>query len=183
MRRNKTKKPTPDVVFKRSNKPLDLTYRLARQSDLPLMEWMGEYTHFRKVFQHTFREQQAGRRLMVVADFNNFPIGQVFILIKNSTSFGVRQRHGYLYSLRVMQPFQKMGIGTTLIRLAEDIMRSKKLETASIAVAKDNRNALGLYQKLGYQIYAEDEGEWSYTNHENRIVHVHEPCWMLDKNL
>ncbi|NJL95561.1 MAG: GNAT family N-acetyltransferase [Anaerolineae bacterium] len=167
--------------MKRTPLEAEIVYRLATAADLPKLEWMGEYTHFRRVFQKTFREQQLGERLMLVAEFNDFPIGQIFVLLRDKNSW-TRDR-GYLYSLRVMRPFQGLGIGTALIRQAEGLLHAQNIRWALIAVAKENNVAKRLYEREGYIIYAEDEGHWSYENHEGEIIHVHEPCWMLEKRL
>jgi ribosomal protein S18 acetylase RimI-like enzyme len=174
---------TYDNVYKLMALNGDIVFRLAKEDDLPKLEWMGEYTHFRRVFQYTFREQNAGRRLMLLADFNHFPIGQIFILVREDNIMFNPQQRGYLYSLRVMTPFQGLGIGTELILQAEEIMRQRNMYYSTIAVAKENEGALRLYKRNGYTIYAEDEGRWSYTDHNNKQVYVHEPCWMLEKVL
>ena len=170
---------THSTLYKQTTLKFDLTYRLAEKSDLPKLEWMGEYAHFRNVFQYTYEEQKIGKRLMLVADFNGFPIGQIFVLVKDFWD----EEHGYLYSLRVMEPFQGMGIGTELIRQAEVIMREHRLDFATIAVARNNPKARRLYERLGYKVYAEDEGRWSYVDHAGTLIDVHEPCWMLEKEL
>lgn len=145
---------------------------------------MGEYSHFRRVFEYTFREQGIGHRLMLVADFNDFPIGQVFMLVKDSGMlYKGHTRRAYLYSLRVMAPFQGLGIGTELLRQAESLVKAHNLRYINIAVAKENVAARRLYERVGYRIYAEDEGRWSYTDNQGRLVNVHEPCWMMEKFL
>ncbi|MFP4321546.1 MAG: hypothetical protein ACLFTK_03755, partial [Anaerolineales bacterium] len=65
----------PDTIFKQLSLNQTIDFRLARADDLPKLEWGGEYTHFRRVFNYTYSEQQAGRRLMLLADFNNYPVG------------------------------------------------------------------------------------------------------------
>ncbi|HLA43169.1 MAG TPA: GNAT family N-acetyltransferase [Aggregatilineales bacterium] len=162
----------------------DIVFRLAREDDLPKLEWFGEYTHFRSIFDYTFQEQKKQRRLMLLADFNGFPIGQIFILFKESGFlFGGENERGYLYSLRVMEPFQHLGIGTALLQRAESLMLERRLSYATIAVAKDNDRALRLYERSGFTIYAEDDGRWSYIDHEGNLIDVHEPCWLMEKIL
>jgi ribosomal protein S18 acetylase RimI-like enzyme len=82
-----------------------------------------------------------------------------------------------------MAPFQGLGIGTELLRQAEQLIKGHKLHYINIAVAKDNMPARRLYERVGYTIYAEDEGRWSYTDNQGRLVNVHEPCWMMEKLL
>src|SRR5688500_8031852 len=102
--------------------PLDLQlrFRLATEADLPKLEWMGQYIQFRRVFRYTFEEQQRGTRLMLVADVNNYPVGQIFMILRNVDEWN--EERGYFYSLRVMDPFQGLGIGTKLMKEAEALL-------------------------------------------------------------
>lgn len=171
-------------VLKRSTRNLEIIYRLARQEDLVKLEWGGEYIHFRKVFQFTFHEQRMGRRLMLLAEFNHYPIGQMFVRVREEQYLFSNSNHrGYLYSFRVMQPFQGLGLGTELIDLAENILRDYHKTESHISVAKENPRAQQLYERLGYEVYGEDNGNWSYTDHKGRIVEVTEPAWLLAKSL
>jgi ribosomal protein S18 acetylase RimI-like enzyme len=164
-------------------------FRLATEADLPHLEWYGQYTHFRRVFQKTWREQAAGLRLMLLADLNGFPVGHIFILLNNAP--GVTRKHqrqatdlrGYLYSLRVMAHLQGLGIGTQLVHCAENLLCQRGYDWAIISAAKTNVRARQLYERLGYRVYAEDGGNWQYVDHTGEIVEVHEPCWMLEKLL
>ena len=169
---------------------LALKLRLATEDDLPLLEWYGQYTHFRNLFRLTYDGQLKGERLMLVADLNQFPIGHVFMyfnakvsLWQSMTGHKNTQSRGYLYALRVMEHLQGLGIGTRLILESERLMREQGCTSATISVAKDNPRAKLLYERLGYVVYMEDEGEWSYVDHQGRTVYVHEPCWMLEKAL
>jgi GNAT superfamily N-acetyltransferase len=159
---------------------LTITMRLATRADLPKLEWHGQYRHFRRLFHRTFREQQAGRRLMLLADLNNFPIGQVFIHFRRpSTAYSC----AYLYSFRVMEMFRGYGIGSQLLESAEEVVRSRNFSRAIIAVSKENNGARRLYHRLGYALCGEDPGHWSYLDHQGKVCHVHEPCWILEKYL
>lgn len=163
---------------------MPVTFRLAVYSDLPKLEWYGQYTHFRALFRRTYQEQLQQRRLMLVADCNKFPIGHVFIqLFAGDPDYSDGRQRTYLYSLRVMDMFQGQGIGTRLIHEAEIISAERRFEWVTIAAARDNPRARRLYEKLGYHVYAEDEGKWSYLDHENRMRYVHEPCWVLEKRI
>jgi ribosomal protein S18 acetylase RimI-like enzyme len=161
---------------------LDIVIRLATQDDLPKLEWGGEYTHFRRLFTRTFQDQERGTRLMLVADCNGFPVGQIFLHPKNGDGRH-KGRRGYLYSLRVMEMFRGLGIGTTLIIAAERYAAETGCGWCTIAVAKDNPRARGLYERLGYQIYGDESGNWHFLDHRGRIRRVHEPCWVLEKLL
>lgn len=162
---------------------MPVALRLATYSDLPKLEWFGQYTHFRVLFRRTYQEQLQQRRLMLVADCNDFPIGHVFIQLNwGEGSFNGR-RNAYLYSLRVMDMFRGHGIGTRLIREAEVLAAEHDFDWVTIAASKDNPRARRLYERLGFRVYGDDEGKWSYLDHENRMRYVHEPCWVLEKHL
>lgn len=163
---------------------LEVVFRPAEQTDLPNLEWYGKYTHFRRLFQRTFEEQMAGARLMLLADVNGWPVGHVFIQLESYDGFFMDMRkRAYLYSLRVMDAFQHRGLGSALIREAEAILVGREYDTVSIAAAKDNPRARRLYERLGYHVVAEDNGRWSYVDHEGRTRYVAEPCWILEKRL
>jgi len=163
---------------------IDVKFRFAEPEDLPKLEWYGQYTHFRRVFQRAYEDQLAGRRLMLLADVNGWPIGQIFVQLESlDDSLVSLGRRGYLYSLRVMEHLQRCGIGTALIHEAESILSSEGYGSVSIAAAKENPGARRLYERLGYRVFMEDSGRWSYIDHEGRTRHVMEPCWVLEKNL
>lgn len=161
--------------------PLAITLRAAVREDLPKLEWYGLYAHYRNLFRRAYREQQLGRRLMLVADCNNFPIGHLFIQFINPGDGS--EGRAYLYSFRVMEMFRGQGIGTRLMQEAETIIRQRGYSRVTISVAKANPDAKRLYERLGYQVFAQDEGRWRYADHRGNIRTVHEPCWMLHKQI
>lgn len=163
---------------------LPITFRFATKSDLPKLEWYGQYSHFRNLFRRSFREQQRGRRLMLLADCGGFPVGHIFIqFISNEHTVADGDKRAYLYSLRVMEMFRGRGIGTRLIEEAEALILGRGFQWTTIAVAKQNVGAYRLYRRLGYRIFREDPGKWSYVDHKGITQTVDEPCWMLEKHL
>jgi len=162
---------------------LDITFRLAKRTDLPKLEWYGEYSHFRTVFRRTFSEQEQRRRIMLIADCADFPIGQIFIQLNSNRSLWETRSRAYFYSLRVMEMFRGKGIGSRLLEEAETMVLELGCGWTTIAAAKDNPRARRLYERMGYHVYAEDNGEWSYVDHEGQLRNVQEPCWVLEKKL
>ncbi len=163
---------------------IDMPIRLrpATADDLPKLEWYGQYRHFRNLFRRTFREQQAGHRMILLATANDFPIGHIFIQYKVRRA-KARAPHAYFYSFRVMEMFRQQGIGTWLLQEAETIVMDRGQRWATIAAAKENIAARRLYERLGYRIYGEDAGEWSFVDHRGQTREVSEPCWLLEKKL
>ena len=168
---------------------LPVTFRLAQKDDLPRLEWFGQYTHYRNVFQRNFRDQQAGRRFMLLADMNGFPIGQIFAQLVfpdegiEPRGHYVQQATAYFYSLRVMDMFRGHGLGKRLLQEAEQLGKQAGCVRGSIAAARDNPRARRMYERAGYVVVGEDRGEWSYTDHLGRLRQVREPCFVLEKYL
>jgi ribosomal protein S18 acetylase RimI-like enzyme len=121
---------------------------------------------------------------MLVADVQGYPVGQVFVQFSSGDlAFADGHTRGYLYSLRVIEALQGIGLGTRLIQAAESALRARRFTWAVIAAARDNPRALQLYQRLGYQIFTEDPGRWDFIDHEGKLRTVVEPCWVLEKRL
>jgi ribosomal protein S18 acetylase RimI-like enzyme len=143
------------------------------------------------VYRATFRDQQAGKRFMLLAVANGFPIGQVFghwqhipaVFAPAQRSAPAQTMRLYLYSLRVLDMFQGMGIGTSLLTTCEAMARERRARALGIAAAKDNPRARALYERVGYCVIGQDDGRWSYVDHTGRTCTVDEPCWVLEKSL
>lgn len=166
--------------------PLDFeaAIRPATAADLPKLEWFGQYWHYRRIFERTYQEQLRGRRLILVADKDDFPVGQLFIQFDSvEQRFADGEERAYLYSLRVMTPFQRQGLGTQLILAGEQAILARDYRWATIAVARHNQDARRLYERLGYLIFHGDPGRWSFIDPAGRQHYVNEPCWVMQKQL
>lgn len=161
-----------------------VTIRALQEADLPALEWDGVYTKYRRVFRQAYEDMRSGLRLLFVALTDDLMVGQVFIQFNSSDGrYADGWQRAYLYSLRVRPDWQRQGIGSALIKAAETALRTRRFTVAVIAVRKDNPEALRLYQRLGYQIFAEDPGQWDYLDAEGVVQHVEEPSWVLEKTL
>lgn len=169
----------PQITLK-----IPLTIRPAQRDDLAKLEWFGQYAHFRQLIRRAFYEQVRGRRLLLIADFNGFPVGQV-ILQFESTSREIADgwSRAYLYSFRVLELFRGLGIGSYLLREAESLLVSRGFQFVTLSVARENGRALRLYLRTGYSIVREDPGEWRYMDQYGQIHEVVEPCYIMQKQL
>ena len=158
--------------------------RHATDADLLALEWDGEYTHYRRMYRHAMQDSKRGNRVLLVAELDGEIIGQIFIYFRPSWSRHFpNEQAGYLHSFRVKPQFRKQGIGTSLVRHAESILIERAFQRSIISVAKDNQVAVRLYKSLGYSIFTEDPGQWSYVDDRGRIQHVEEPVHLLQKRL
>lgn len=158
---------------------VDVVIRNATDLDLPAMEWEGEYRRYRRLYRIAMDEAKAGRRIVLVAEVAGRIIGQVIAQLNRADSDGT----GYLYAFRVRPEWRNRGIGTRLIVEAENALLSIGFRRTLIAVARDNPGARRLYERMGYSLFAEDAGEWSFIDDRGRLQHVVEPSWLMEKSL
>ncbi len=161
---------------------LDFYIRPAVETDLPGMEWEGEYRQYRRVYRHVMEEMQLGKRLILVAESDNSVVGQVFIQF-NAHRADIHQGFysAYLHAFRVRPPYRNRGIGTRLILAAESILIDAGYERVVIAAAEENQGARRLYERLGYSYYKNDPGRWAFIDHRGKLQNVHEPSVLLEK--
>ena len=158
--------------------------RQATDADLLALEWDGEYTHFRRMYRHAMQDSKRGNRVLLVAEVDDEIIGQIFVYFRPSWSRHFpNEQAGYLHSFRVKPQFRKHGIGTSLVCHAESILIERAYHRSVISVAKDNLDAVRLYQSLGYSIFTEDPGQWSYVDDRGRVQQVVEPVHLMQKRL
>ena len=62
----------------------------------------------------------------------------------------------YLDDFSVTEKYRGRGVGTRLLKMAEDYARKIGVTRISLHVNKTNEKAHGLYKRLGYGLYAEE---------------------------
>lgn len=170
------------VENRRIRLDLECRIRWVRADDLPRLEWFGSYAHMRRLEEANYRDVENGVKAWLVAEVNGFPVGHVKLNLRVEDRTRGNPR-GYLFALRVFDPFQGLGIGTELIRSAEAWLRARNFRYVSIAVGKDNPRARKLYERLGYVVYREEVGRWQYVDLNGRLHRMEEPEFLLDKPL
>jgi GNAT superfamily N-acetyltransferase len=148
------------------------------------MEWEGEYRRYRRVYKHAMEEAKLGRRLILIAAIGEQIVGQIFVQLGSIRyDFNQKLPSGYFHAFRVRPEFRNRGIGTRLLLEAEAALKGIGHLRAIITAAKDNPDARRLYERLGYSIFAEDPGDWSYVDDKGILRRVHEPSFVLEKRI
>lgn len=70
------------------------------------------------------------------------------------------QAYIYLDDLSVAGPYRNRGVGSALIREAEDYGRKIGIPRIIFHVEKHNGDAFRLYERLGYRIHRDDGRRW-----------------------
>lgn len=159
--------------------------RHLKRSDLPALEWEGEYLHFRRVYADAWQRAERGLSLIWVADLPPTGIiGQAFIqLTCDRPELADGETHAYLYAFRIRPAYRSAGLGSLMMAIIEEDLRRRKFVCLTLNVAKDNPRALQLYERLGYHITAHEAGCWSYPDHNGVWQRVKEPAWRMEKKL
>ncbi|MGE5683385.1 MAG: GNAT family N-acetyltransferase [Bacillota bacterium] len=166
-------------MHKHSRANMDIIYRACRSCDLKELEWFGMFYNHRSIIQDSFKRHKLGTNYMIVAEANSFPIAQVWIDLEKKK----HENTGVIWALRVLQPFQRLGIGTDLIRISEDYLRRKKYSFSEINVEKDNLQARRLYERLGYIPVGQETEEYSFVTPDRIVINGKSVNWILQKPL
>lgn len=162
----------------------DVVIRRATRQDLDGLEWEGQYSHYRRVFRANFDDMQRGQRMLWVAEAGGKLVGQVFVqLLSADSNYADGARRAYLYAFRVRPEWQGFGLGTRIMERAEADLIDRGFRVAVIAAGRDNPRARALYERLGYRVFADDPGEWSYVDDQGRTIQAAEPAWLMEKHL
>ena len=154
--------------------------RALRESDNLALEWHGG-ADLRSFYEAQYWAHSSGEAFVVVADFNDVPIGQAAIYWHGKLS---HPDIPDLQSVRVHPAFQGQGIGTRLFEAAEMVVRARGLRHLSLSVGADNPGARRLYERLGFRVTSEPyQDAWQYVNARGEIVPVTETVLDMIKEL
>jgi len=163
----------------------EITIRLATQADLPAMEWDGVYKHFRRLYREIYDSSQRGEALLWVAEMPGTGlIGQVFVQLTSARKeLADGSYRAYIYGFRIQQAFRGVGLGSYMLQRIEDDLFQRGFRIGVLNVGRDNTEAYLLYLRRGYQMVADEPGQWSYLDEEGVHHWVDEPAWRMEKVL
>jgi ribosomal protein S18 acetylase RimI-like enzyme len=160
-------------------------FRHITAADLPALEWEGEYTHFRRLYAMAYKRFRRRRAVLWVADWGRVRvIGQLFVQLnsdRRELADGITR--AFIYSFRVRPTFRGIGVGSGLLKTAENDLVQRGFRLTTLNVARDNPDARRLYERMGYRVVAPEPGRWRYRDHNGRIQEVNEPSWRMEKAL
>ncbi|MEU6252852.1 GNAT family N-acetyltransferase [Streptomyces sp. NPDC047043] len=81
------------------------------------------------------------------------------------------------------EELRSRGIGSQLIRAAEELARKRGLTVVGIGVGRDNPRAAALYQRLGYRPVIDYLDRYTYLGADGVEHEVVDPCTFLTKPL
>jgi len=174
-----------DKTAQKSSFVSRVVLRHLKREELNDLEWEGEYTHFRHLYEETFARTRRGTAIMWVAVLPGTGIiGQVFIQLNCSRpELADGERRAYLYSFRVRATYRGQGLGTFILNRVENDLVQRGYSYLTLNVAKENTRARKLYQRSGYKVVAHEPGIWDYIDDKGYWRHVDEPAWRMEKKI
>lgn len=161
----------------------DITIRKMQKSDLPDLEWDGEYTRYREVYLMEFERSQIGSSILWVAEKTGIGvIGQLFVQLNaERTELANGVTRAYMYAFRIRPPYRNYGLGTLMMHVMEGDLVTRNFCWITLNVGKTNFAARRLYSRLGYRVVAHEAGRWSYRDEKGVMQNVEEPAWRMEK--
>ena len=154
----------------------DIIIRKLIKTDLPALEWDGEYTHYREVYLMEFERSQIGSSILWVAEKPGTGIiGQLFIQLnaeRQELANGISR--AYMYAFRIRPPYRGAGLGTRMMYVMEDDLFKRRFCWVTLNVGKNNFSARRLYARL-------DIGLWRMKPGAGRSV-MTRACFVTWKN-
>jgi ribosomal protein S18 acetylase RimI-like enzyme len=90
---------------------------------------------------------------------------------------------GWVRQLAVHPALQSCGIGTLLIRAAEERTRDRGLHHAELKVEECNARARALYERLGYVAYGREPASWDTEAADGSSIRYETVCTLMRKDL
>ena len=111
-------------------------------------------------------------------------VGQVFLQLDcDRPELADGWSRAYLFSFRIKPEYRNREIGTRMVAVLENFLRERKFRSLTLNVARNNLDAIRLYERLGFKIVAPEPGIWSYVDHKHHLQTVEEPSWRMEKLL
>ncbi|MGR3932406.1 GNAT family N-acetyltransferase [Streptomyces sp. BRA346] len=145
--------------------------------DLPSCTWSGSAAHLRQVERALERAAASEVDYLAVCTPVDLPVAI------GGIDYQVSEEAGTLWQLAVLPALQSRGLGTLLIRTAEQRIRNRGRRRAELAVEENNPRARALYERLGYTAYARKPDAWDEEGPDGTIRRHETMCVLMRKGL
>jgi ribosomal protein S18 acetylase RimI-like enzyme len=126
---------------------ISLTVRDLTVDDLPSCAWSGSANHLTSIARALERARRGEVDYLAICPPSGLPVALGGIDYAESPGAGT------LWQLVVHGALQSCGIGTILLRAAEQRILARGLHRAELGVEESNPRARALYDRVGYVAY------------------------------
>ncbi|WP_326777917.1 GNAT family N-acetyltransferase [Streptomyces sp. NBC_01445] len=145
--------------------------------DLPRCTWSGSGSHLRSVERELARAASGEVDYLAVCTPEDLPVAI------GGIDFQVSEESGFVWQLAVHPALQSRGLGTLLVRAAEQRIRDRGLRRAELAVEENNPRARALYERLGYVAYGRKPDAWDEEGPDGSIRSHETMCVLMRRGL
>ncbi|ROR00379.1 acetyltransferase (GNAT) family protein [Streptomyces sp. 2132.2] len=156
---------------------LQLSVRDLTHQDLPSCGWAGDALHVRQLADQIRRAEAGEIDYLAVCTPVGLPVAV------GGIDYTVRPGAGTLWQLGVHPALRSCGIGTLLIRSAEQWIAARGLTRAELGVEEDNPRARALYERLGYQAFGREPDSWDVVAEDGSVRRYETMCALMRKDL
>ncbi len=139
------------------------------------------------VHARRYARQRAGAATLLVAWRGERPVGSCEVRWDGCAAPEVRAAHGECPEINGLgvwpESLRSQGIGTALIRAAEERARERGAGCIGLGVDETNLRAATLYARLGYRAATPYTDRWSCQDTEGRTHHMADACTFMVKEL
>ena len=156
---------------------LHLTVRDMEEADLPHLACFYTRLGLAKMTGELERARQGVVDHLVVCTPEGLPVA------KGAVNYDEKPGAGVIWTLSVRAELRSVGIGSVLIRAAEERIRARGLPCAVISAEEDNPRARTLYERLGYVAYGRELASWDQEADDGTIQRYETMCTAFRKDL
>lgn len=161
----------------RATVTVDLIVRDLRHEDLAACAWTGSLTRLRYISAALGRRTSGAVDYLAICGPSDLPLGV------GGVDYRRRRDAGWLWQFAVHPAFRSCGIGTLLVRHAEERILRRGFAHAELGVEAGNSGARRLYSRLGYQVTHEQDDEWDDEDAAGRPIRRRAHCVVMRRAL
>ncbi|GAB3753708.1 GNAT family N-acetyltransferase [Microlunatus parietis] len=90
---------------------------------------------------------------------------------------------GTVLQFDVVEEFRDQGIGTALLRRAEQVIRDHGCDRVTLGVEETNTDAIRLYRRLGYREFGTEVSEWDQEAPDGTTYRYRCLCLLMCRTL
>ncbi|WP_129667335.1 GNAT family N-acetyltransferase [Phytoactinopolyspora endophytica] len=145
--------------------------------DLKWCSWAGTDLHLKQVAKELERARRGEVDYLAACPPSDVPVAI------GGVDYQVNPGAGTLWQLVVHPALQSCGIGTILIRAAEQRILARGLHRAELSVEETNPRARALYERLGYVGHGRKRESWDSEGPDGEVTRYETTCTVMGKSL